>query len=102
LVPAYFADCAARKSAAQQFIHGSYPARVGTTVLVFAKADGDIEAGLKMLGELRGSPLYIRLLFADDCTLADSASGCNGIAKLLKKLIFTRWLASPSPVVTFE
>jgi hypothetical protein len=63
MVPADLADRAARKSAAQQFIHGGDPARVGTTDLVLAKADGDIEAGLKMFGELGGvldSP-FVRL-----------------------------------------
>jgi hypothetical protein len=66
LVPADLADCAARKSAGQQFIHS------GDTDLVFAKANGDSEAALELLGELGGS--HILILFAFKCALADSAA----------------------------
>jgi hypothetical protein len=92
LVPADLADCAARKSAAQQFIHGGDPARVGATDLVFARAHGDIEARLEMLGELGGWHLLFAF-YSSNRTLADSARGCNSIAKLLKKLIVTQRIA---------
>jgi hypothetical protein len=59
LVPADLADCAARKSAAQQLIHGGDTARAGTTDLAFAKANEDIEAASELLGEVGGS--HIRL-----------------------------------------
>ena len=32
----------------------------------------------------------MRLLFAYECTFADSGRGCNGIVKLLKRLIVAR------------
>ena len=59
LVPADLADCAARKSAAQQLIHGGDTARAGTTDLALAKANEDIEAALELLREVGGS--HIRL-----------------------------------------
>lgn len=63
----------------QQFIHGGDTAKGRTTDLVYAKANGDIEAARELMGELGGS--QIRLLFADNFTLADSERGCNCIAK---------------------
>ena len=97
LVPADLADCAARKSAAHQFIHGGDTARVGTTDLVLAKANGDIEAPLELLGGLGGS--HIRLLFASNGTLADSEHGCNRIAKLLKRLIIMRRIVNQASIL---
>ena len=47
-------DCAARKSAAQQLIHGGDTARAGSTDLAFAKANEDIEAGIGVCWEKVG------------------------------------------------
>jgi hypothetical protein len=46
-------------------------------------------SAIKVVGRV-GLEFYIRLLFAKDCTLAESGHGCNRIAKLLKKLIVIR------------
>ena len=74
-------DCAARKSAAQQLIHGGDTAREGRRIWYSRKLTRTSKRHWSCWERWAG------VIFASDCTLANSGRGRNRIAKLLKRLM---------------